>query len=143
MTLDTMLLGFRPHDIDTVYLPFIHGLGTQVGFLRISFASQCSTTLKVGLSDPVFMAMNKQQPTHEYPPFPYDPAHDDKLFFDGDEAMKYKVHMGSQWMKQVNSGLFKTWEDVKFLRDSWEGPLVLKGIQRVEVRSVSNGFLLA
>jgi lactate 2-monooxygenase len=27
-----MLLGFRPHDIDTVYLPFIHGVGAQVSF---------------------------------------------------------------------------------------------------------------
>ena len=39
VTLDTPLLGWRPHDIETAYLPFLHGVGIQVG-----------------TSDPVFMA---------------------------------------------------------------------------------------
>lgn len=30
VTLDTMLLGWRPHDLDTAYLPFAHGVGIQV-----------------------------------------------------------------------------------------------------------------
>ena len=34
-----MLLGWRPHDLQTSYLPFLHGVGAQVG-----------------LSDPVFMS---------------------------------------------------------------------------------------
>ncbi|KAJ2967054.1 hypothetical protein NUW54_g13624 [Trametes sanguinea] len=38
VTLDTMTLGWRPHDIDTAYLPFYHAVGAQVG-----------------LTDPVFM----------------------------------------------------------------------------------------
>jgi len=85
------------------------------------------------MSDPVFMKMHNQQPTDEYPSFPYDYTRDDRLFFDGDEEMKKKVFLSSEWMKQVNSGVFRNWEDVKFLRDNWEGPLVLKGIQSVEV----------
>lgn len=28
--------------------------------------------------------------------------------------------------------MFRTWDDVKFLRDNWDGPLILKGIQRVQ-----------
>ncbi|KAF8527430.1 oxidoreductase [Hysterangium stoloniferum] len=112
VTLDTMLLGFRPHDLESVYLPFIHGVGSQVG-----------------MSDPVFMSLHNSQPTHDYPPFPYDHARDDKAFFNGDEEMKRKVKLSSEWMKQINSGVFKNWEEVKFLRDHWEGPLVLKGIQ--------------
>jgi len=112
VTLDTMLLGFRPHDLENVYLPFIHGVGTQVG-----------------LSDPVFMSLQNSQPTQDYPSFPYDYARDDKAFFSGDEEMKRKVQLSSEWMKQINSGMFKRWEEVKFLRDHWDGPLVLKGIQ--------------
>lgn len=38
VTLDTMNLGWRPHDLETSYLPFSHGTGCAVG-----------------LSDPVFM----------------------------------------------------------------------------------------
>ncbi|KAH8980567.1 FMN-dependent dehydrogenase-domain-containing protein [Lactarius akahatsu] len=34
--------------------------------------------------------------------------------------------------KEVSSGRFRTWEDLKFLRDSWDGPIVLKGIQTVD-----------
>ncbi|KAF8580128.1 FMN-dependent alpha-hydroxy acid dehydrogenase [Ramaria rubella] len=120
VTLDTMLLGFRPHDIERVYLPFIHSVGAQVGF-----------------SDPVFMSLNQEEPTQEYPKFPYDPVHDDKLFFDGDEDMKKKVHLSSEWMKQINSGVFRTWDEIKFVRDNWEGPLVLKGIQSVEDAELS------
>lgn len=83
------------------------------------------------------MEMQKEQTTQEYPPFPYDPAHCDELFFSGDEGMKKTVHLASEWMKQVNSGVYRTWEELQFLRENWEGPLVLKGIQR---REVSGGF---
>ncbi|KIJ54360.1 hypothetical protein M422DRAFT_153646 [Sphaerobolus stellatus SS14] len=115
VTLDTMLLGFRPHDLETAYLPFIHAVGAQVG-----------------LSDPAFMSSFQEKPTQEYPTFPYDWARDDKLFFGGDEEMKKKVFLSSEWMKQINSGEFRKWEELKFLRDNWDGPLVLKGIQSVE-----------
>ena len=43
------------------------------------------------------------------------------------------VKLGMAWLGECNSGAFKTWEDVKFLRDNWEGNLVLKGIQSVGV----------
>lgn len=43
------------------------------------------------------------------------------------------VKLGMAWLGECNSGAFKTWEDVKFLRDNWEGNLVLKGIQSVDV----------
>ena len=79
------------------------------------------------------MDIQQAQVTEEYPSFPYDPADGDKLFFSGDEDMKKKVHLASEWMKQINSGVFRTWEELKFLRDNWDGPLVLKGIQRLEV----------
>lgn len=38
--------------------------------------------------------------------------------------------------------MFKTWGMLKFLRDNWEGPIVLKGIQSVEdaLLAMENGM---
>lgn len=116
VTLDTMLLGWRPADLKTACLPFIHGYGCSAGF-----------------SDPVFMARFGLQPDDStFATFPYDPEKLDKLYFDGDEKIKQQVFLATEWMKEVNSGRFVKWEDVKFLREHWEGPLILKGIQTVE-----------
>lgn len=114
VTLDTMVLGWRPHDLERAYIPFGHGVGVQVG-----------------RSDPVFMARYGRQPVHERPEFPYDSVAMDKLFLAGDEKTKEGVFFGAEWLKECNSGLYRDWEDLKFLRDNWEGPLVLKGIQSV------------
>ncbi|KAF8073589.1 oxidoreductase [Lyophyllum atratum] len=114
VTLDTMVLGWRPHDLETAYIPFGHGVGIQVG-----------------RSDPVFMARYGRQPVHERPEFPYDSMAKDKLFVAGDEKTREGVFFGSEWLKECNSGLYHDWEDLKFLRDSWDGPLILKGIQSV------------
>lgn len=114
VTLDTMTIGWRPHDLETAYIPFGHGVGIQVG-----------------LSDPVFMARYNREPIHERPPFPYDTAAMDKAYLAGDEKVKEQVYFGQEWLKECNSGLYRDWEDLKFLRENWEGPLVLKGIQSV------------
>ncbi|KAI0298144.1 FMN-dependent dehydrogenase [Multifurca ochricompacta] len=113
VTLDTFQIGWRPHDLDTAYLPFAAGVGVQVG-----------------TSDPVFMSRFGLSPRDETPKFPLDldkfrtsAANDDNLA----EAGK----LGAAWLAEANSGLFRSWEDVKFLRDNWKGPLVLKGIQCV------------
>ncbi|VDB94429.1 unnamed protein product [Peniophora sp. CBMAI 1063] len=115
ITLDTMLLGWRPHDLDTAYLPFLAGVG-----------------IAVGVSDPVFMTSLglKADPN---PPitFPFDQDKHRKLLQQGDEAALHATYLGSEWLKQTNSGLFRSWDDVKFVRDNWDGPLVLKGIQSV------------
>lgn len=94
--------------------PFLHGVGIQVG-----------------RSDPVFMARYGRKPLDERPEFPYDSAAKDKLFLAGDEKTKEGVFLGSEWLKECNSGLYHDWEDLKFLRENWEGPLILKGIQSV------------
>lgn len=36
------------------------------------------------------------------------------------------------WVREVCPGRSRTWEDLKKLREWWEGPIVLKGIQHVE-----------
>lgn len=116
VTLDTMLLGWRPHDLATSYMPFIHGVGIQVG-----------------TSDPVFMARLGREPipsarTH----FPYEAEKLNKLYAEGDEEVREAVYLGTEWLKECNPGRFRTWDDLKFIRENWDGPLVLKGIQHVE-----------
>lgn len=116
VTLDTMTLGYRPHDLERAYLPFAHGVG-----------------IEVGRSDPVFMAKFGRQPQIDHhPEFPYDADKIDKLFIEGDPTTKENAFLGMQWLEEGNSGLYRSWEDLKLIRDNWEGPLVLKGIQSVK-----------
>jgi lactate 2-monooxygenase len=96
--------------------PFLHGVGTQVG-----------------TSDPVFMARHNLQPLCEHPKFPYEPAHQDKLLLAGDEIALRDAFLGREWLKEMSSGIFKTWDELKFLRENWDGSLILKGIQSVSV----------
>lgn len=113
VTLDTPTIGWRPLDLQTSYLPFAHGFGMQAG-----------------ISDPVFMARYNLQPKlDEHPEFPYDPAKLNKLLEEGDEKTKREAFLGFEWLKETNSGHFRSWEEVKLLRDNWTGPLILKGIQ--------------
>ncbi|KAG5645461.1 hypothetical protein DXG03_006006 [Asterophora parasitica] len=114
VTLDTMTIGWRPHDLARAYIPFAHGVGIQVG-----------------LSDPVFMARYNREPIHERPQFPYDSDEKNRLFAAGDAKTKEEVYFGVEWLKECNSGLYHDWEDLKFLRDNWDGPLILKGIQSI------------
>ncbi|KAF8432694.1 FMN-dependent dehydrogenase [Boletus edulis BED1] len=116
ITLDTMILGWRPHDLETAYLPFAYGVGIQVG-----------------TSDPVFMKRFGLEPRQgESPAFPFEPTKIREAAFEkGDEHMAREMLLGKEWLGEVNSGVFRTWEDVKFIRDNWDSPIVLKGIQRV------------
>jgi L-lactate dehydrogenase (cytochrome) len=86
VTLDTRLLGWRPHDLDAAYLPFLRGIGVQNYF-----------------SDPAFTAGLAAAP--------------------GDDQGAAVLH----W-----AGMFGdpslTWDDLPFLRENWDGPVVLKGI---------------
>ena len=86
LTLDTPMLGWRPHDLDHGFTPPLRGIG-------------------VGnhLSDPAFCAELAAAPAD-------DPAaaiaHRAEIF--GDPSL--------------------TWADLPFLRQHWDGPIVLKGI---------------
>lgn len=121
VTLDTMLIGWRPHDLTRAYLPFIHGVGCQMGF-----------------SDPVFMSKFGLEPTHGHPLYPYDPdtlntilnSEQSSTYADG---LRQRTYISSKWVQEhINSGWFPTWENLQFLRANWGGPLILKGIQSVE-----------
>ncbi|KAF9810311.1 hypothetical protein IEO21_06999 [Rhodonia placenta] len=115
ITLDTMLLGWRPHDIPTSYLPFFHGVGAQVG-----------------LTDPAYMAKFGLEPYPEddHPPHPYDPVRLEELIQRGDKDAAQRAMLGKNWIGETTSGTFRKWEELAFLKQHWDGPLVLKGIMR-------------
>jgi lactate 2-monooxygenase len=95
VTLDTWTLAWRPADLDGGYIPFVTGVGNQIGF-----------------SDPVFRAKFQQK--------------------FGETPEEQEVKASQEWISNVFSGTPHTWEDIKILRESWDGPVVLKGIQHVE-----------
>jgi len=93
VTLDTWALAWRPADLDNAFVPFIKGIGNQMGF-----------------SDPAFR----------------------KRFADENDGKKPEddITAASQaWCQDIFSGAAHTWEELAHLREHWEGPIVLKGIQ--------------
>jgi lactate 2-monooxygenase len=90
VTLDTWLLGWRPHDLDAAYLPFLSGQGLANYF-----------------TDPAFCAPLEKPPADDLP-----------------AALM-------RWLP-IFSGSDHTWEQVAFLREHWDGPIALKGIQHVD-----------
>jgi len=90
VTLDTWMLGWRPHDLDAAYLPFLTGEGLANYF-----------------DDPAFLAGLEKSP------------HEDL------------VSALMRWLPMF-TGTEHTWDQVAFLREHWDGPIVLKGIQHVD-----------
>ena len=86
VTLDTRLLGWRPHDLDAAFLPFLRGIGVQNYFSDPAFAAG----LAASLAD------------------------------DQDAAVL-------RWASMFGDPSL-TWDDLPFLRENWDGPVVLKGI---------------
>jgi isopentenyl diphosphate isomerase/L-lactate dehydrogenase-like FMN-dependent dehydrogenase len=115
VTVDAMLLGWRPHDLEKAYPPFAHGVGVQMG-----------------TCDPVFMASFGRESMKSHPKFPYDAAEMERLFVAGDKDVRDSVFLARGWMKELNQGLFCFWKELRFIQDHWDGPLVIKGIQSVQ-----------
>jgi isopentenyl diphosphate isomerase/L-lactate dehydrogenase-like FMN-dependent dehydrogenase len=88
------------------------------------------------------MARYNQLPiVGDHPTFPYDPAGLHKLRTAGDEKAIKAAVLGGEWIKEISSGYFRSWNDLEFLRKNWKGPLLLKGIQSVEVSNyLSSNF---
>jgi lactate 2-monooxygenase len=87
VTLDTWLLGWRPHDLDHAYLPFLTGKGLATYF-----------------TDPVFQGGLAKAP---------------------EDDLQAAV---LRWLPMF-TGADHTWDNLGFIRDHWDGPIVLKGIQ--------------
>jgi len=90
ITLDTWMLGWRPHDLDNAYLPFLTGKGLATYF-----------------SDPVFCAGLQKAP---------------------EDDLQAAI---LRWLPMF-TGADHTWEHLSFIRDHWDGPILLKGIQHVD-----------
>ncbi|KAJ7699202.1 FMN-dependent dehydrogenase [Mycena rosella] len=109
VTLDTFVLGWRPSDMDNGYNPFLHPdrIGVELGF-----------------SDPVFRAHFKNKHGYEI---------DDAERSQGVSAtgLSRLGEAAQEWTKIVFPGHPHSWEDLAFLREHWDGPIVLKGIQSV------------
>jgi lactate 2-monooxygenase len=87
VTLDTWLLGWRPHDLDGAYLPFLRGIGAAIPF-----------------SDPAFRAGLARPPEADLA-----------------AAVRHRQRMFQ--------GDAKVWDQLDLLREHWDGPIALKGIQ--------------
>ncbi|TVY67358.1 putative lactate 2-monooxygenase PB1A11.03, partial [Lachnellula suecica] len=108
VTLDTFVLGWRPSDMDNGYNPFLHAdrIGVEIGF-----------------TDPVFRAKFKAEHGYDID----EDAKTHPIDIEGGSLSK----AAQEWTKIVFPGHSKSWEDVKFLQEHWDGPIVLKGIQSV------------
>lgn len=62
-----------------------------------------------------------------------DPVY--KKQFKDKHGVEIEENMGAaaaEWMRTVFPGMSHSWEDIKFLQEHWDGPIVLKGIQTIE-----------
>jgi len=123
ITLDTFNLAWRPTDLDESYLPFVWGEGCQIG-----------------LSDPVFneryekAQANDTRSTVEKLKEAYD-----AMTRPGTLAGALKVLANAStikksraWMEILNSATYREWDHLETIKQLWDGPIVLKGIQTVE-----------
>ena len=106
VTLDTWLLGWRPHDLNNAYLPFLTGKGLATYF-----------------SDPVFQSRLEKSPEDDI------------------------TAAIMNWLPMF-TGTDHTWDNLAFIRDHWDGPIVLKGIQhpddaRKAVDAGMNGIVVS
>ncbi|KAH9831434.1 oxidoreductase [Rhodofomes roseus] len=116
MMVDGLMHGYRSSDLDTAYFPVVHAVG-----------------MEVGLSDPAFMGKLGLEPFPEdvRPAFPYDPRAQDELVRKGDAGAVRRAQCALSFLERIiDTG--KTWDDVAFLRQHWDGPIVLKGILSVK-----------
>lgn len=68
--------------------------------------------VELGMTDPVFRMQFKER--------------------HGVEVEEQMDTAAPEWMRTVFPGTSHSWEDIKFLQQHWEGPIILKGIQSIE-----------
>lgn len=122
VTLDTFNLGWRPTDLDTAYLPFIWGEGCQIGLSDPAFNKlfddlQKNDTRSYGEKLAELWRISRRPGTL------YGAA---RVLANAKLLQKSKA-----WIDVMNSGTYREWEHLKVLKQLWDGPIVLKGIQTV------------
>jgi isopentenyl diphosphate isomerase/L-lactate dehydrogenase-like FMN-dependent dehydrogenase len=83
--------------------------------------------------------MHRQQPNgglsprpDESPAFPFDLDGSRARLAAGDKQAREAFALGTGWLQEASSGTFRTWHDLAFSRENWDGPIVLKGVQSVQ-----------
>ncbi|EJD51872.1 oxidoreductase [Auricularia subglabra TFB-10046 SS5] len=115
LTLDTMHVGWRPRDLSQAFIPMAHGYSVQ------NFST-----------DPVFMAEHDLPVFDKAAEFPYSPKDVDDAYQAGDPEIKRRVDLSLSVVSQICNGVFRGWDKLAFIRETWKGPLILKGIQSVQ-----------
>ncbi|USP81114.1 hypothetical protein yc1106_08388 [Curvularia clavata] len=133
VTLDTFMLGWRPNDLDESYLPFIWGQGCANGF-----------------SDPVFNQLFDEETARDTRSVAEKAAEIwEILKRPGSIGGAAKVLANASVIKKslfftnlVASGAYRDWSQLEKLKEMWDGPIVLKGIQTVEDahRAIQHGM---
>jgi lactate 2-monooxygenase len=70
------------------------------------------TGVELGMTDPVFRKQFKER--------------------HGVEVEEKMDTAAPEWMRTIFPGSSKGWDDIKFLQEHWNGPIILKGIQTIE-----------
>lgn len=122
VTLDTFLLGWRPTDLDNTYLPFLWGQGCEIGHSDPTFLSRFQSNQ---LSDER-SRIQKLQEAYALVKRPGTLYGALKLLSNASTLRR-----SLSWLQVMNSGTYRTWSHLSFLRSHWTGPIVLKGIQTV------------
>ncbi|KAF8487349.1 hypothetical protein DFH94DRAFT_678376 [Russula ochroleuca] len=61
----------------------------------------------------------------ERTPFPLDLDVFRARLAAGDEQALAAFTLGAAWLREGHSGTFRSWKDIAFLRENWDGPIVL------------------
>ncbi|KAF4463024.1 L-lactate dehydrogenase (cytochrome) [Fusarium albosuccineum] len=111
VTLDTRMLGRLPHDFDKDYHNFVRP----------------DHLVQIGLTDLVFQKKFKEKHGYNIPCAP-----DDVRWSAPDGTTEEAFFSAArEWAKIMFPEHPHSWEDVEFLKQNWDGPIVLKGIQSV------------
>jgi lactate 2-monooxygenase len=113
VTLDTYILGWRPSDMDNGYDRSLSRPNMTNAYIRYNpFLKSDKIGVAIGFSDPVFRKQFKEK--------------------HGVEVEGNLSVAAAEWTAIAFPTLSHGWEDLAFLREHWDGPIVLKGIQTVE-----------
>ncbi|KZV98342.1 FMN-dependent alpha-hydroxy acid dehydrogenase [Exidia glandulosa HHB12029] len=124
VTADTFALGWRPIDLDESYLPFIYGQGCQIGFTDPVFNRKYAEAQLLANARPLWSRIKEL----------FDLLSRPRTLWGRLRALWYAPTMSKSraWLDIVNTGVYRTWDDLKILRALWDGPIVLKGVLTVE-----------
>ncbi|HEY4826392.1 MAG TPA: alpha-hydroxy-acid oxidizing protein [Solirubrobacteraceae bacterium] len=134
VTLDTTMLGWRSRDLETAYLPFLHGKG-----------------LAQYMSDPVFMRLLSEPSTGDPQPQPKPTLAALRTLIDVTRAypdsfwrtlVTGRGRTAIERFTQIFSRPSITWETLAFLRERTDLPILLKGILHPDdaARAVAEGI---